>query len=137
MLLNLQPVLLLNNQGVTTMSVDTFFQIALNHRIDFIDNKILAHFPENDRPAARERAIDVVNRYEGRDADALSILKYAAERGRFEEFAGKMEAYCAKELGFVHPEARRVAGVPGAHKAEEFLISCYKDLGIESRTKQS
>ena len=69
--------------------------------------------------------------YEGQDLNALSVLAYAAERGRFDEFLEKLEKHYEESLGYVHPEARRVAQIPGAVRAENFFIKCYESLGIK------
>jgi len=47
------------------------------------------------------------------------------------EFAKKLEGHYQESLQYVHPEARRIARVPGAVRAEAFFLDCYKSMGIE------
>lgn len=115
------------------MSTGTCFEIAEEQRAAFIDNNIIANLHEDDKEAARERTKRIVNNYEGRDVDALSVLAYAAEQGRFDEFAGKLEEHYRDSLEYVHPNARKVARIPGAVRAEVFFTDCYIELDIEPR----
>ena len=115
------------------MNVDSCFEILEDKIPEFIDRKIAAKLPEVDRAAAKERAISIVKMYEGRDTDAISILAYAAEHGRFHEFAEKLENYHGRDFAFIDPELRRWAELPGARKAERFFLQCYEDLGIKPR----
>ncbi len=74
----------------------------------------------------KSRATSIVTDYVGLDADALSVLAYAAWQGRFDEFAKKIEKHYQESLSYVHPEARSIAQIPGAVRAERFFLSCYK-----------
>lgn len=114
------------------MGADSCFEVAEAQRTSFID-KIVAKLPEGVRASAKERAASIVDSYIGRDADALSILSYAAERGRFDEFAGKLEKQCRENLGFVDPGIRRGVVIPATLQAEAFFLQCYYELGIKSR----
>ena len=57
---------------------------------------------------------------------------YAAEIGRFDEFAERLERHYQDSLKYVHPEARRVA-IPGALRAESFILQCYWDMGVSKQ----
>ena len=112
---------------------DKYFEISKANRTDFIDRRIVAALPETDRTAAKERTTTIVDSYVGRDSDALSILKYAAEQGKFDEFAGKLEDICRDHLSFVDPEIRRWLEISGTRRSHELILNCYKELGIKSR----
>jgi len=112
------------------------YEVNEEGRETFIDDGIVSLLPENDRDNARVRATNIVRNYVGRDTDALSVLAYAAERGRFDEFAELLEAHYEESLSRVHPEARKVLGVPGATRATQFFLNCYQSLGIEPEKQQ-
>jgi len=88
------------------------FLIEEGVRTPYIDENIVGKLPEDVRESAKERVIKIVNNYAGQDLNALSVLSYAAERGRFDEFAGKLEGHHQENLQFVHPKARRLEGIP-------------------------
>ncbi|MBW3001046.1 hypothetical protein KY341_04175 [Candidatus Woesearchaeota archaeon] len=113
------------------MAVEEFFQTGPKTRAEFIEEKIIAILPEDEREFARPKVIDIINKYVGQDVNALSVLRYAAERGRFDEFMDKLEKHYAESLIYVHPEARRVDGYPGAVRAELFFLECYKEMDIK------
>ena len=115
------------------MSGDLYFELSEDYRTRFIDSRIVEKLPRDSRQSAKERATSIVDIYVGRDSDALSILSYAAERGRFDEFAGKLEQQLRENLGFVDPEIRRFAEIPDVGKAQVFFLQCYEELGIQSR----
>jgi predicted unusual protein kinase regulating ubiquinone biosynthesis (AarF/ABC1/UbiB family) len=113
------------------MSLDTCFIVPEEARTAFIDDNIVGKLPEDSRESAKDKAIRIVNDYVGQDLNALSVLAYATERGRFDEFVEKLEGHYQESLQYVHPEARRIARVPGAVRAEAFFLNCYKSMGIE------
>jgi hypothetical protein len=110
---------------------DNSLEVPKNIRARFIDEVIAPHLSAEQRDSGKDRADRIVGSYAGADRDAISILAYAAERGKFDEFAEKLEKYHADDLNFVHPDARRVAAVPGAIKAARFFMNCYEELGIK------
>ena len=113
------------------MSIDTCFQVPKEARTTFIEKNIAGKLSLAVRDSAIQRATKIVNNYVGLDLNALSVLAYAAERGKFDEFANKLEEHYKSSLTYVHPEARRVAQIPGAFRAELFFLECYKDMGIK------
>jgi hypothetical protein len=115
------------------MSLDTCFEIEEKNRITIIDKNIVSKLPEEEKEDAKTRAIDIINNYVGRDVDAISVLMYAAEKGRFKEYAEKLEKHYQESLQFVHPEARRVGQMPGSVRAEMFFLDCYKEMGIKPK----
>ena len=117
--------------GARKMSIDTLFIVPEEVRTTFIDEKIVGKLPKEVRESAKTRATQIVNNYVGQDINALSVLSYAAERGKFDEFAEKLEKHYQENLLFVHPEARRIAKVPGSVRAERFFLECYISMGIE------
>lgn len=114
------------------MGVESCFQIVESNRIEFIEKNIVGNLPENSRDTTRQRATKITNDFEGVDIDALSILAYAAKRGKFDEYAGKLEEHFEENLQYIHPKARRLAKVPGAIRTNNFFVGCYKEMGIES-----
>ena len=113
------------------MNLDTCFIVEEEARTAFVDDNIVGKLPAAVRKSAKERSTKIVNDYVGQDLNALSVLAYAAERGRFDEFAEKLERYYQKNLNYVHPEARKIASHPEAVRAEEFFLDCYKAMGIK------
>ena len=113
------------------MTLEDCFEIEESMRTDLINKHILAHLPEESRQAVKQRAIRIVENFVGQDVNALSVLIYAAERGKFDEYAQRLEEHFRESLQYVHPEARRIAQVPGAVRAEVFFINCYKELVIK------
>ncbi len=113
------------------MSLEASFLVSEKKRTTFIDNKIIGKLPKDSRENAKKRAAKIVTDYVGQDINALSVLAYAAEQGKFEEFAQKLEQHYQDNLQDVHPEARNNARIPGAVRTEKFFSDCYKSLGIE------
>ena len=117
------------------MERKNYFEIKEEARTKFIDD-LVSNVPEGSRIKTREASIQLIKSYEGADMDALSILYYAAERGRFDEFAEKLSIYFVENLSFVHPMARRIAEVPGAVRAVNFFLDCYTKMGIQPNPEQ-
>lgn len=113
------------------MGVEECFEVKKETRTAFIEKNIAVHFPENVRYSAKQRAIEIVEAYVGQDVNALSVLCYAAERGKFDEFAEKLETHWSESPQYVYPEARKIAQIPGAVRAERFFLECYHALGIQ------
>jgi len=113
------------------MTLDDHFEISESDRIDFIEEYIVAHILPETKDQIRERAKIITNLYQGKDIAALSILSYAAEKGRFDEFAEKLEAQCKENLGFIHPQHRKHSPPsPAIFRAEMFFLGCYKELDV-------
>lgn len=108
------------------MCLEDCFEVKKKKRIVFINDEIAARLPEEKRKHAIQKAESIVNKYVGQDSHALSILGYASERGRFEEFAERLERHHDKNLWYVHPTARKIGG----DVAREFFFKCYADLNI-------
>jgi len=116
------------------MNKDEISQVLEEGRKHFIEESILSRLPEDQRDSANQRATKIINDYLGREVDTLSVLAYAAEQGRFEEFATKLEGHYKENLQYVHPSARRLGSIPGARRAEVFFLDCYQALKIKPRT---
>ena len=114
------------------MSLENHFEVPEEVRISFINDFILGRLPHEMRGPAGLRVVGVVKSYVGCDLDVISILTYAAEQNRFDEFVRKLEEYHQKHLQYVSPEARRNVEVPGARAVKTFFLSCYDTLGISS-----
>jgi len=106
------------------------FETVEDKMVSYIDDHIFCRFPEDEREDSRSRVEKIVQNWEGREIDALSVLTYAFEGGRFGEFARKLEEHYKKSLQYVHPEARRMKTIPGANRAERFILDCYKELDV-------
>ncbi|MBI1968812.1 hypothetical protein HYS49_02780 [Candidatus Woesearchaeota archaeon] len=115
------------------MSIDTTVEVSERVRDGFLEENIAGKLPVEQRTSAIERARSIIEGYKNREIDALSILAYAAEQGRFDEFAKRLEEHYKNNLQYVHPEARKTAQVPGTLRAEIFFLECYGTLGIKPR----
>lgn len=115
------------------MDLEHLFETSKKAREDFIRKSIVAKLPESDRQEAEKKVYKIVCKYVGQNVNALSVLAYAAEQNRFEEFIGKLESHYQENLQFVHPDARRLVAIPGAIRAERFFMSCYEAMGIKSQ----
>ncbi|MCU0642479.1 MAG: hypothetical protein MUF61_02785, partial [archaeon] len=110
--------------------LDSFFEVPEKDKNRFIDENVAAHVPEEKRAEVKDRTLRIVGNYMGCDIDALSILGYAAERGKFEEYATKLEVHYTENLQFVHPQLRIRPNIPGAQRANAFFVNCYHELGV-------
>ncbi len=72
----------------------------------------------------RQKARSIGERYIGRQLDAMSILLYANEREKFDEYAKKLEEKI-KDFDYIHPELRLARTDVSA-----FFFRLYADLGI-------
>ena len=121
---------------MTPMNLETISLVPERVRTVFIEGSITGKLPEDLRERAKERATEIVNYYVGQEVNALSVLAYAAEQGRFDEFAERLERHYQESLQYVHPSARRIAGVPGVLRAEEFFLGCYQSMGVSPQDQQ-
>jgi hypothetical protein len=119
-----------NVKPVLRKEEDKVFLVPEERRKRFIEENIVALFPEAERAAIRERVETVVNNYRGQDLNAMSVIKYALDKGRMEEFLGKLQKNFEDYLQYVHPEARRNFSVRGSVTTENFFLQCYKELGV-------
>jgi len=72
----------------------------------------------------QERVKNIGNLYRGRCLDTLSILKYAEEKGRFEEFEKRLKAKLA-DFEYIHPDL-----MMARTDVSLFFLQMYADLGI-------
>lgn len=72
----------------------------------------------------RDRARKIGELYAGRQLDAISILLYAKERGKFDDYAKRLEAK-PKDFEFIHQNLMLARTDVNA-----FLMRLYADLGI-------
>jgi hypothetical protein len=108
-----------------------FDEIDGEGRRSLIENNIMRHVVSvKEKAIAKIRSEDIVRNYTGRDLEALSILCYAAEKGKFDEYAGKLETHYEKSLQFVLPINRRGSNDPGTVRVEKFIMKCYQELDI-------
>ncbi|MBU2441598.1 MAG: hypothetical protein KKA43_04660, partial [Nanoarchaeota archaeon] len=67
--------------------------VEKDKREEFIDKLIMPALPDYKKAFARPRVSDIVDKFIGRDMDTLSVLQYAAENKRFDEFMDKLEEH--------------------------------------------
>lgn len=113
------------------MSGGEFFKALRERRQQAVTDLVLPRISENYRAGLEPRVRRIVDGFEGREADAISVLMYAAERGRTDEFLKKLEGHYEDSLQYVHPEARRDPRIPGALRAEAFIFGCYQEMGVQ------
>lgn len=70
---------------------------------------ILATLPKNERGEKRAEVNEIVDLFEEQDANALGVLHRAAEKGRFEEYIGKLKDYYQREGKDVPVDERPIA----------------------------
>ena len=114
---------------MTLGSLDS--EISKETALIFISDGIMRQFrhlfPE-ERDRVRATSLEIVSKYSGNEVRAILTLVYAVERGRFYEFAGRMEIYYKEKLDSINPELRDSVGIP---EAQEFFDSCCRDLGVK------
>ena len=110
------------------MGLETFFEVPEDARNDFISREILAHVPEKEHVHAR--ATEIVTDYAGLEISVLSILAFAAQENRFEEFAKRLkDYYSSSSLPRIPPRNRRYPDFPGTRTFDLFA-DCFRDLGV-------
>lgn len=81
---------------------------------------VVSKFPEE----LQDRARRIVEQYSGRQLDAMSILLYAKENGKFDDYAGRLESKL-KDFGCIHPDLMMARTDVSA-----FFMRLYADLGV-------
>lgn len=115
------------------MALEDLFEIPKETRTAFIKEDIVAKLPVNTQEDAEKRTTAIVNNYVALDLDALSVLAYAAQQGKFQEFAEKLEKHYNDNVTYLHPDSRRIPLVPGAVRAKNFFLKCYNELGVKPK----
>ena len=80
----------------------------------------VSKFPET----RQERVRRIGEQYAGRQLDAISILLYAEERGKFDDYARRLESK-PKDFEFIHPEL-----MMARTDVTAFFMRLYADLGV-------
>lgn len=75
----------------------------------------------------QERVKKIADKYVGRQLDTTSILLYAEEMGRFDEFAERLESK-PKDFAYIHPNL-----MMARTDVTAFFMQMYADLGIAPR----
>ena len=112
------------------MSLEVSFEVPEEMRIKFIDENILGKLPEETRDNTKSRVLRIIENYQGLDSAALSIMAYASERGRFDEFMERLETHYNENLQYLHPEARRLAIMPATRRAQIVFRECCEEMGV-------
>ena len=87
---------------------------------DFDLEGAVSKFPET----RQERVRRIGEQYAGRQLDAISILLYAEERGKFDDYARRLESK-PKDFEFIHPEL-----MMARTDVTAFFMRLYADLGV-------
>ena len=111
------------------MASDGHFQITAEGRKEIIEDIANLLSPEI-RISAERKITELVNDWEGWDGDAMAILQYSAERGRFQEFFDRLVEQHKNGLSYL-PKSYRRAEVPEVARTYSFVMGCYKELGIK------
>jgi len=80
----------------------------------------VSKFPET----RQEKVRRIGEQYAGRQLDAISILLYAEERGKFDDYARRLESK-PKDFEFIHPEL-----MMARTDVTAFFLRLYADLGV-------
>ncbi|MCH7568353.1 MAG: hypothetical protein IIA87_02935 [Nanoarchaeota archaeon] len=77
-----------------------------------------------------ERTRKIFDAYKGRQLDVLSVLCYAFDNDRFEEFASRLENFCSSTIKYIHP------GVMMARTdVTAFFMKQFIDFGVGDRAE--
>ena len=87
---------------------------------DFDLEGAVSKFPET----RQEKVRRIGEQYAGRQLDAISILLYAEERGKFDDYARRLESK-PKDFEFIHPEL-----MMARTDVTAFFMRLYADLGV-------
>ena len=80
----------------------------------------VSKFPET----RQEKVRRIGEQYAGRQLDAISILLYAEERGKFDDYARRLESK-PKDFEFIHPDL-----MMARTDVTAFFMRLYADLGV-------
>ncbi|MBI5060791.1 MAG: hypothetical protein HZB67_00590 [Candidatus Aenigmarchaeota archaeon] len=89
-----------------------------------LESTISEYFPEQ-----REKVRKISEQYRGRQIDALSVLLYAKEMGKFSEFAQKLEDK-PKDFEYIHPDL-----MYARTDVTAFFVELYAELGKAPRER--
>lgn len=70
---------------------------------------MLQLLPQSKRESAKKIINEIMDLYEGQDANAMGVLYRAAEKGCFEKYVKKLESYYEKEGKYVPVQFRHLA----------------------------
>lgn len=82
--------------------------------------RAVREFPEE----LQDRVRKIGKQYFGRQLDTISILLYAKERGKFDDYAKRLESK-PKDFEFIHPDL-----MMARTDVTAFFLRLYADLGI-------
>ncbi|MDE1856851.1 MAG: hypothetical protein KGH98_02070 [Candidatus Micrarchaeota archaeon] len=85
------------------------------------ETEILGKF----KPEHKETVKDLWSKYEGESLSAVSVLLYAEERGRFDEFAEKLRKEYDRNIIYMHPDIRT-----SRTDVMAFFNELYAELGV-------
>lgn len=108
--------------GVPLPMSDSDIEVAINEYI--LVNGDLGRYEL--LPRIRE----VVQSWDGREHDALTVLQYAAQKGHLEKYIDALDRHAIEQIMFVAPETR-CEGSAGARRTDMFVAQCYRELGVE------
>jgi len=80
----------------------------------------VSKFPEE----LQDRVRRIGEQYSGRQLDAISVLLYAKEEGKFEDYAKRLESK-SRDFEFIHPDL-----MMARTDVTAFFMRLYADLGV-------
>ncbi|GEM_PF-1775499 len=127
-------------------TIQRHYQVPLEVRSTIIEKKIMGCLPTDyddgltgqgkeyeSRADLRPHIEKVIDMYAGQDANVLTILSYASQKGRLTEFLTLLEGqYTKGTTGYLLPELRMYAQASNIKKSQEFFMQCYADLDVEA-----
>jgi len=106
-------------------------------RKEFVEKNIVKHLTSPERVKVEPKLNEVIVKYKDLDeveVNALSLMAYAAEKGRLSEFLARLDNQFENNLKFRHPELRGQFGITNSFGVDEvhlFFEVCYGSLGIK------
>jgi len=111
------------------------WKVSEKTRKEFVEKNILKHLTSPERVKVEPKLNEVVEKYKDLDeieVNALSVMAYAAERGKLSEFLTRLDGQFKDDLNFQHPDLRKQLGI----KKQLFFKACYDDLGIKPASQR-
>ncbi len=115
------------------MVLDLIFNGSDGDLEKLVGSHIIPKIPIEERENAKIEISGLIKDYAGREVDVINVLMHAADRGKVKEYSKKLKKFYESDLQYVHPEARRHHSIPGALRAESFVLSLYKEMGIQPK----
>lgn len=109
---------------------NTLKEVSLEEKIAFFEICISPYLFEQERETWKEKIIDILDKWSGRESAAGAILAYAAQQHQLMDYYRKLDEHFDKNLCYVAPERRRDSRIIFVENSKVFVEKCFKDLGI-------